>query len=202
MFNKLFKGKTPKSVLTYDEYINVWESEIKKAERNESDTVDKTRHNYKVLNKQRSNRIHKTYKVSEELNSLLTSINSPQNWVVLTENWCGDSAQNLPYIAEMSKLNNNIDLKILPRDENLEIMDQYLTNGTSRSIPKLIAFDKDGNEIFQWGPRQKEAQSLLANELAKGREKQDVLKDLHLWYGRDRGKSIEVEFKEILQSIS
>ena len=44
----------------------------------------------------------------------------------------------------------NIDMSLLIRDENLELMDQYLTNGTARAIPIFIFIDKDGNEQAVW----------------------------------------------------
>lgn len=36
----------------------------------------------------------------------------------------------------------NIDMRLLIRDENLELMDQYLTNGTARAIPLLFSLIK------------------------------------------------------------
>ena len=201
MMHDFFNDKRPHNGLTYDEFLANWETNIENTDPDKLTEEEKTHYNYRILNKQRSTRVRKTYKVSEELKSLLTEINSPQIWMVLTEDWCGDSAQNLPYIAEMAKLNPNIDLRILPRDENLDIMDNYLTNGTSRSIPKLVAFDADGNELFQWGPRPKEAQDFVAQELSKGREKPDVYKDLHMWYAKNKGLAIEGEFKTLIQEM-
>lgn len=150
------------------------------------------------LNFQRSSRIHRTYKVDESIQSAIAKITKPQTWVLITESWCGDSAQNIPYIVEIAKLNPLIEIKIVLRDQNFEFMDLYLTNGT-RSIPKLIAFDEDGDELFQWGPRPKEAQELVARLKAEGKTKEEFLEQLHLWYGRNRGKELE---KEILQLLN
>lgn len=77
--------------------------------------------------------------------------------IVLTEDWCGDAMLNVPIllrIAEKAK----IDVRILLRDENLDLMDQYLTNGKSRSIPIFIFIDEDGNEVAKWGPRAERVQ--------------------------------------------
>ena len=64
-------------------------------------------------------------------------------WIVITENWCGDSAQKLPYMGKIASLNQKIVLKIIPRDSNTDIMNNYLANRTiSNSI--LISFDEDG----------------------------------------------------------
>ncbi len=119
--------------------------------------------------------------------------------MILTESWCGDSAQISPYIAEQ---NQRIDLRILLRDENLDIMDQYLTDGKSRSIPKLIAFDCQGNELFQWGPRPAEAQAFVIKAKQDGIPKEHYLGKLHKWYASNKGKAIEDEFKKILVSLT
>jgi len=199
MAKTFFNEKRPQNGLSYETFLENWEKSIEQTNQENLSEEDKKQYDYKKLNKQRSSRINKTYKVSEELKTLITNIKEPQIWMVITEDWCGDSAQNLPYIAQMAKLNDKINLRILPRDKNLDIMDQYLTGGKSRSIPKLVVFDETGNELFQWGPRPKEAQNFVKEELAKGREKTEVYQDLHLWYGRNRGKAIESEFLESLK---
>jgi hypothetical protein len=151
------------------------------------------------INYQRVSRIHRTYKVDEAIEELISRINAPQTWVVITENWCGDSAQNLPYIVEIAKINPIITLKIILRDNNLELMDMYLTNGT-RSIPKLIVLDKGGEEIFQWGPRPVEGQEVVNRLKSEGKSKEEFLEQLHLWYGRNRGKALQSELKHLLEN--
>ncbi|MDZ7763878.1 MAG: thioredoxin family protein [Melioribacteraceae bacterium] len=193
--NRIYNG------LGYQQYLEEWDRLLKETDPDELNEVETNFYNYRKLNRQRTSRIHKTYKVSEDLKSHLNNLDAKQIWMVLTENWCGDSAQTLPYIAELAKTSENIKLRILYRDENLDIMDQYLTNGKSRSIPKLVSFDEDGNELFQWGPRPKEAQSLVSEEISKGREKHDVYQDLHLWYNRNKGKAIEKEFIKLLETV-
>jgi hypothetical protein len=72
--------------------------------------------------------------------------------IVLTEDWCGDAMLNIPILLRLAEA-GNMDVRMLLRDDNLELMDQYLTNGKSRSIPIFIFIDKDGNEAAKWGPR-------------------------------------------------
>lgn len=159
--------------------------------------ADKTRFSFLPMNLQRTRRIYKTYNVPEKIRDILEKINRPQIWMVITEDWCGDSAQSLPIIARYSECNPNITLKIIPRDGNPEIMDRYLTRG-KRSIPKLVAFDEKGNELFRWGPRPAEAQALFERLEKEGSERAQILKELHLWYGQNRGKAIEEEFFNLL----
>ena len=153
---------------------------------------------YKKLNMQRSSRIERTYDVSGELESLIKNIKDKQIWMVITEGWCGDSAQILPYIVKMAEVNSNIDLRILLRDSNPDIMELYLTNGT-KSIPRLVVFDTEGNELFTWGPRPKVLQSLIHQWKIEGIVRPELYEKLHLWYSRDKGKEIEAEFTEILK---
>jgi hypothetical protein len=107
---------------------------------------------YATRNVERMNIIDNTIQVVPEIERLITSIQQPQKWIVLTEGWCRDAAQVVPVLHALAKLNSKIELQLLLRDENLDLMDQYLTNGVSRSIPKLIAVKTDiMEELFSWG---------------------------------------------------
>jgi hypothetical protein len=183
--------------LSYKEYLEIFKKRGENPIDREATEEEKHLIEYTKLNKARSERIEKTYQVGEKLKTILTGISAPQIWMVITEPWCGDSAQNLPYIAKMADINPNVVLKILLRDKNPDIMDNYLTNGT-RSIPILAALDAEGKEIFRWGPRPREAVELVKQAKAEGKEKDQFIGELHLWYGRNRGKAIEEEFTALL----
>lgn len=155
---------------------------------------------YRKINLQRSSRLEKTFTLSRELINEINKIKAPQSWMIITETWCGDSAQSIPILAKAASLNDKINLRIVLRDENLNIMDSYLTNG-SRSIPKLVAFDENDNELFQWGPRPQQAQNLMLKMKNDGAPKDEMNKQLHLWYAKDRGNEIEKELIELLKNI-
>jgi hypothetical protein len=197
MVHSYFIDKRPQKGMNYREYIQSIVNDIAAG----SGTLTKEEQElleYKKLNLQRSSRIERTYSVSNELESLIKNIKNKQLWMVITEGWCGDSAQILPFIVAMSELNSNIDLKILLRDSNTDIMDLYLTNGT-RSIPKLVVFDSEGNELFTWGPRPKVLQTLITGWKSESIVKPELYEKVHLWYSKDKGKEIESEFIEILK---
>ncbi len=164
------------------------------------DDHKKLLHGFTQLNQKRTARILKSYRVSEEATKAMESIKTPQTWLIITEDWCGDSAQNIPFLFMMSLLNPNIDLKIIYRDENFDIIDKYLTNG-GRAIPKVIGLDSDGNELFQWGPRPEVAKQLVTDWKESGLTKEIFNEKLHLWYGRDRGKTFEKEFIELFPKM-
>lgn len=200
MSNIFIEKGQPKNGLSYAEFSYKTNEFLDSVNPNDLSGIESVRLDYKKLNVHRVNRIMKTYKPGEEINELIQGIDSKQYWYILTEDWCGDSAQNLPYIYKMTELDENIELRIFQRDENPELMDNYLTNG-NRSIPKLIAFDEEGNELFQWGPRPQAAQQLVKQMINEGIEKKERNEKLHLWYGRNRGKDIEKEFIEILKNV-
>jgi len=189
------------SVLTYNEFMDEFAKQINVSDINTLNDYDKNFYDYRKLNYQRSIRLEKTFIPNDETKQIFSKINQPLKWVVITETWCGDSAQNLPVIAKLIQLNDNIDLKIILRDSNLEFMDLHLTNG-SRAIPKLIVYDESDNELFQWGPRPVEAQNLFSRLKNAGMPKADINKELHLWYGRNRGKEVEKEIVNLIKRLA
>ena len=192
-------GKLIAQSFSYETFIKKIETGIISSPHATQDDETKKLYNYTKLNLQRMKRIEKTFEVSEELKQILLSIKTPQHWVVITEGWCGDSAQNLPAIAKMAKVNPAIELQIVERGKNLEIMDLNLTNGT-RSIPILISCDTHGNELFHWGPRPREAQELVVKLKNEGLEHDAFIVQLHLWYAKNKGAALEMEFVKLLLS--
>jgi len=185
--------------ISYNQYLNEFEFEINNSDPNKFNEHDLNLFNFKKLNFQRTSRIHKTFKPSEKIISAMKSIDNPQFWMVITENWCGDSAQSLPYIYEISKLNSNIEMKIILRDKNLDIMDNYLTDGKSRSIPKMVVFNEFGEELFQWGPRPTELVNQIDIWKSEGLSKDDYIETIHLWYAKNKGKNLEAELIALVE---
>lgn len=197
--NESFIRKIKSIGLNYQQYYDLIKSEVESADQDQLDEDQKKRYEDKKLNLHRMTRIEKHFSVSEELKNLILQIDKPQTWMIISETWCGDSAQNIPQISKIVLLNLNIDLRIIMRDSNPDIMDLYLTNGT-RSIPILVTFDESGKELFHWGPRPQEGKRLFADLKAQGVEKSIILEKLHLWYGRNRGAALESEIKDLIKT--
>jgi len=189
-------------LFTYESYLNHFEEWVKNGETS-SLNPSQALVDFTKLNLARTHRIHKTMSISPALKKAVDNLEHSDTWMVITEAWCGDSAQNLPVIAEIAKLNpDKIKLYILLRDENLELMDKYLTNG-ARAIPKLIAVnDTLGEDAFVWGPRPAHAQELLTDWKKNPAEKtwDDFEKELHGWYAKDKTQSLQQEFTQLLNS--
>jgi hypothetical protein len=153
--------------------------------------------NYVKLNKSRMSRWLKSMQIPQDLVEKIKHINQPQEWLLIAEPWCGDAAHNNPFIYAMSELNENIDLKLFLRDDNLELMDQYLTNG-GRSIPKLIVRDKQGHDLLTWGPRPQDAQDLLRTLKNNEATLETIMNELQQWYNTDKGEQLFKELNELL----
>jgi hypothetical protein len=115
--------------------------------------------------------------------------------LVIAEDWCGDASNTVPIIAKLADQSPGLELRVIMRDANPEVMDQYLTNG-SRSIPIVIALDESFEEIGHWGPRPTELQAwVMANRATV--PKSELYPQVRKWYARDRG---ETTIKEVLEA--
>jgi hypothetical protein len=182
--------------MDYDEYVKLMQTRAAGA----GEQPDNERMQAIPMNLHRSQRISKTYQVPEDICRLINQIAAKQYWLVLTEPWCGDSSQTLPFIAHYANCSPDIELRILLRDQYPEIMDCYLTDG-NRGIPKLVVFSEEGVELLQWGPRPEAARQLFNRNKAAGMQKKENIAQVMLWYGRDRGHTLEAEFRTILENL-
>ncbi len=157
---------------------------------------------YTRLNVHRMNRWDKTAKVSQPMETIIRKITKPQVWLVITEAWCGDAAQSIPYIFKLALINPLIQLRLVLRDENPELMNAYLTEG-ARSIPKLIIFSENlEQELATWGPKPKYLQDRLKAYKFDplGVSSEEFAEGTHLWYAKDKNQSLERELIEIFSN--
>lgn len=152
---------------------------------------------YTRMNIQRMNRWDKHFEPNLHSKNVIGNISEPRYWFVLTEGWCGDSAQVLPALEKLSSLNPLIKTKYLMRDEHEELMQQFLTNG-AKSIPMVICVDSNLRVLWKWGPRPLGALDALESakkeglEIAKGKER------LHLWYAKNKQEDLQQELTELI----
>lgn len=154
---------------------------------------------YTKLNAHRMKRVEKTTVIDDSLSTRLKAVGPGLKFLILSESWCGDASQNVPVMAKMGSACNCVDVRILLRDENLDIMDQFLTNG-GRAIPKLILLDESYNVLGEWGPRPKVIQDRVMENKASGElSKADMDKEVQLWYAKDKGASLQLELVEMME---
>lgn len=147
--------------------------------------------NYTVLSHARMKRLDKTVKIPDSVAEQFRNVEGNYSWIVLTESWCGDAAQSMPAMNLLANLAPNIHMKVVLRDDNLDLMGAFLTNG-SRSIPKLLVFDEDKQAVVQtWGPRPTVATKMVyAYKEEHGQLTPEFKKDLQVWYNKDKSQSI------------
>ena len=185
--------------ISYADYKSILIRQVQNYNDELATEEEKNQIQNRKLNLQRTNRLDKHFHPSEKSIQKFQQLNSKQIWMVISETWCGDSAQNLPIISALTNLSNYIELKILFRDEHPEIMNLYLEGRGKRSIPKLVSFNENGDELFQWGPRPQQAKLMFDKMISDGIDKDERSKALHLWYGRDRGISVENELVNLIE---
>ena len=156
--------------------------------------------NYSKLNDKRMDRLDKTLKISEETAASINSLKNDFTFLVITEGWCGDAAQILPVLNKISEASSKINLNIVLRDENEELMNQFLTNG-SKSIPKIIIIDNQNNVINSWGPRPSIATKMVLDyKEQNGSLDADFKKNLQVWYNKDKGSNTQEDLVKLLKA--
>lgn len=156
--------------------------------------------NYSQLNDKRMDRLDKTLKISEETFNALNRLSDNFTLLVLAEGWCGDAAQILPVINKIAESSSKIDLKIVCRDENEDLMDQFLTNG-GKAIPKVIVVNNKNEVLNSWGPRPSEATKMVNDyKTAHGGLDDNFKKDLQIWYNKDKGNNTQKDLLNILEN--
>ncbi len=86
--------------------------------------------------------------------------------LAISESWCGDCVENLPIVAKLASIYPCFELMVFSRDDNLEIMDKFLTLG-KRTIPVFVFFHESGDEIGRFVERPKAASDFLLRERAR-----------------------------------
>lgn len=185
--------------MNFTDYLQLFENILQdadpKAPYNNPDYLS-----YTKLNWSRQQRWLKTGVITDTMATAVKTITTPQQWVIITEPWCGDAAHIVPFLYKIAALNPLVTIDIQLRDTPPFLIEQYLTNGT-RSIPKLVIRDNEGHDMAVWGPRPAGCQ-VLYNRLKE--EKADFERtkiELQQWYNEDKGKSLQAELQEVLTLV-
>lgn len=117
--------------------------------------------------------IYKSFLLPED-DDRLTKIKSLNysKVLVITEDWCGDAMMNLPILKNIAE-QLNLEVRVFHRDDDTNLIDQYLTNGTARSIPIFVFLNDDYQQETVWGPRARQAQKFVDESRAHLPSKDD-----------------------------
>lgn len=190
----LFPSLTEADIMNYDGYRRFMQQLVADG-RTSGEKQSEALAHYTKLNEQRMKRLDKTLQLSSELQSALDQIPGPWIWLVITEAWCGDAAQNIPVMAKAAEYQPRVEMQLILRDQHPEIMDRYTDNG-SRGIPKLVCFRKeDQKELGMWGPRPAPAQKMVTGNKEADHPKpySELAEDLQKWYAQDKTATMQSE---------
>ena len=124
--------------------------------------------------------------VTEDILDVARQLPAKRYLLVLVEDWCGDAFNSVPWLAD------KLELRVLRRDENLDLMDKHLSPTGGRAIPVVMVLDENYQEIGWWGSRPAELQAWI-DESGKSLDKAERYHQIRLWYSRDRGVSTLTE---------
>lgn len=182
--------------MTFAEYTQLIDTRLAEG-RSTGPDASAEMYNYAKLNRHRMNRLEKTIGLDTATAAVISGLEANMIWLVITEGWCGDAAQNIPVIEKVAAAINGVSTRYILRDEYPELMDQFLTNG-ARSIPILIAMDARTYEVLgTWGSRPRAAQEYFLALKAQGLEKPEINEKMQRWYNEDMGRSLQAELSEL-----
>ncbi len=147
------------------------------------------------------NQIYRRVEITNEALQGLQDCEKKWHLLVLSEDWCSDAVNLVPVVACLARDASSLDLRVLARDENLDIMDTHLTNGISRSIPIVILFDQDFVEKGWWGPRPGPIQKWFM-EKGVHMTSSERSKYTRRYYAKDKGRTMVSEILDLIRSVS
>ncbi len=149
-----------------------------------------------VENKSLWDGVFRTAKVPDWAKDRLRNSSDKYHLLVIAEDWCGDASNTVPVLAKLGEEVESIDVRVIKRDEHLDVMDAYLTRG-ARSIPIAILLDGNFSELGHWGPRPTELQKWVMDNKDKV-PKEELYPQVRRWYAKDKGESTLREVLDLL----
>ncbi len=120
-------------------------------------------------NKEKLLQFLKEIKVRPEDKESLRKLGRKLNVLVITEDWCGDALYNVPVLAKLAEGNPDVEMRVFLRDQNPDLMDQYLNQGIYRSIPVFVFFDEKMNELARFIERPPKVTEVLEKKMLEVR---------------------------------
>jgi thiol-disulfide isomerase/thioredoxin len=205
---ELIKKEVIEKAMTYTQYVQEVKNLLAQGKTStQGDNNGSELIHYTELNIQRMHRLDKTTHLTEVTIDVLKKVNKKLIWLDITEGWCGDAAQIIPVIEKMSQQNLNIEHRLIFRDEHIDIMDNFRTEG-SRSIPMIVCLDENYKVLFSWGPRPKALHNLVMKgknilvslpKVERTAYFDTVKTEVQIWYNADKTVSIQNEFIHVLR---
>jgi len=151
----------------------------------------------KLVALQRS--IRSRTEVAPALVERVTAVGRRWHFLLLSADWCSDAVSIEPWIDALCAETPLLSMRLLDRDQHLDLMDQHLTNGRSRSIPVVLVLDEQGVERAWWGPRPRALQAWVMSDAAQAMAPEVRFRETRRWYTEDRGRAILTELVALLE---
>ena len=139
------------------------------------------------VNKERMEDFYANFQVTAAnaaaLHELAAHPAGPAKMLVLGEDWCGDVVRGLPVLARMTET-AGWELRIFPRDQHHDIMNEFLKEGQWMSIPTVVFYTADHRYIYHWIERPQVAEREIAEIEAAIRAENPEISDRD--FGRER----------------
>lgn len=118
-------------------------------------------------NRERFDQTEAAVELNQDDVQAFASLPQPLNVLVIAEDWCGDVISNLPVLGKLQAASGGkLNVRVFLRDQNLDLIDQYLKEGKYRSIPVFVFFDQDFNELGHMIERPDSVTQMLAEKRA------------------------------------
>lgn len=155
---------------------------------------------YTESNLQRTNKVLDKMVLNQKLYNALSELNEEWIWLVISEPWCGDASWGTTALYLIASATDNIELKLLLRDDHTDVIEAYQTNG-GNAIPKLVCLRKsDLAELGTWGPRPALLQNLVNDMKAEPNITfMESVRRLHARYEEDMTLSIQDEILDLVK---
>jgi hypothetical protein len=190
-----------KDGLTYEAYRYLIVERLSAGKTTGSDDTPEMLH-YTKMNMHRMARVDKTISLTPEFLAVLQAIKEKYRLLVISEGWCGDAAQIVPLFKKIeAAAPDHFELRLVLRDQQLELIDMHLTNG-GRAIPVLLVLSEQGEVLRQWGPRPAVLKPLLAQWKTESDDMMVTAEKLHGWYAKDKTRSTQQELIEVFKTLS
>ena len=185
--------------LSFDQYMSQWRA-TNSLPLKGLDKIERRYRFYSKYNLERQERVEAEWIPSAAFLEAVDTLDGPLSFYFITDDWCIDSAYSLPLLQWVSNRRSDVRLEIGLKNDNLDVLDQYLTDG-ARSIPKLIIENHKGEIVAVWGPQPEEIRLIRKNLMDNQAEGSVVSGTTIEWYANSGILEVEKELGQLFSSL-
>ena len=133
-------------------------------------------------NQERFQENYKATELSEEevraFRELVAGPDGPAKCLALGEAWCPDVFRGLPVMARIAEA-CGMELRVFFRDQNKDIMAEFLKQGEYESIPTFVFYTRDHRYLCHWveRPALADEEMHLLRQIFENRPREEALAD-------------------------